>query len=238
MNKKPHQNTTSSATILIPYLPNCSPYSLFTEPSRFQKQDPGTPEDNAGDDSDPMSEDDASDTSDDGDNDGDNLDDDAVSSTKVAGVPLAAAQAAAGEASKSGTSAHNFMPTIEVELQMQQLWKHEAETLDLIFASGKKQRRHLFPGASAAGDGVGVSPAFSNGGGLDAAGSTGGIYDGYRMFFVRALAVPPPRFRPPMNMGDMIAEHPQNVYLTKVGAELREGMCFSVCSLRQIHKVP
>lgn len=56
----------------------------------------------------------------------------------------------------------------------------------------------------------------SGGGGAGDKSGGGGIEEGFRMFFVRALAVPPPRFRPPMNMGDFIAEHPQNVYLTKV----------------------
>lgn len=140
--------------------------------------------------------------------------------TKVTGVPLAVAQADAAEAAKSAaTRAHKFMPPIEVELQMQQLWKHEADTLDLIFASGKQQhhRPRQSGAGSAAEGGDALSLAVSNGGG---GATSGGIYDGYRVFFVRALAVPPPRFRPPMHMGDMVAEHPQNVYLIKVS-----GVC-------------
>lgn len=143
--------------------------------------------------------------------DGDNLDDDddeggSAPSSKVVGVPLAAAQAAAGDAAaKTGAQAHKFMPPIEVELQMQQLWKQESSTLDLIFVSGRRNRSGPTDGAPS------PSPT-ANGVSGD------GISDGYRLFFVRALAVPPPRFRPPMNMGDMIAEHPQNVYLTKVRA--------------------
>lgn len=140
---------------------------------------------------------------DDVESEGEDLDGDGTgtgsSSTKVAGVSLAAAQAGAGQA-KSGASAHKFLPPLEVELQMQQLWKHEASVLDLIFASGKER-----PGCPPE-EGTQTSPKDSSGGG----------FDGYRVFFVRALAVPPPRFRPPMHMGDMIAEHPQNVYLTKV----------------------
>lgn len=146
-----------------------------------------------------MSEDD-----DDDDDEGDDLDEDGNgtgSSSKVAGVPLAAAQAAASQAK---TAAHKFLPPIEVELQMQHLWKHEAGVLDLIFASGKDS--HDGDSPASAGDANGASPGVP----------AGGVFDGYRVFFIRALAVPPPRFRPPMHMGDMIAEHPQNVYLTKV----------------------
>ncbi|CBJ30250.1 RNA polymerase 1-4 RNA polymerase I large subunit [Ectocarpus siliculosus] len=172
--------------------------------SAVQRRDPGKPNEDPGDDSDPMSEDSDSD-------DGDNLEDDDVGgsapSSKVVGVSLAAAQAAAGDpATKTGAQAHKFMPPIEVELQMQQLWKLESSVLDLIFVSGRRTR-------SAPGD-VNGPPSFSLQNANDLAG--GSISDGYRLFFVRALAVPPPRFRPPMNMGDMIAEHPQNVYLTKV----------------------
>lgn len=155
-----------------------------------------------------MSEDDDNE-SDDGDDAGGNCNGNGNGTSTaevVAGVPLAAAQSAASEAAaKGGTSAHKFMPPIEVELQMQQLWKHEAKTLDLIFSSGKQKRRGV------------ALPAVANGSGVVGASSSEGICEGYRVFFIRALAVPPPRFRPPMHMGDMIAEHPQNVYLQKVG---------------------
>lgn len=80
-----------------------------------------------------------------------------------------------------------FMPPIEVELQMQLLWKMEHKVLDMVFVAG---RRNEGPG-----------------------GEEGG---GYRLFFMRVIAVPPPRFRPPMDMGGMVVEHPQNVHLTKV----------------------
>lgn len=184
-----------------PCLPSADTHSImFSLFPVSQRRDPGKPNENPGDDSDPMSEDDDSD-------DGDNLDDDdeggSAPSSKVVGVPLAAAQAAAGDsAAKTGAQAHKFMPPIEVELQMQQLWKQESSTLDLIFVSGRR---------------TGSGSAVANGAPSNTNGdSGGGVSDGYRLFFVRALAVPPPRFRPPMNMGDMIAEHPQNVYLTKV----------------------
>lgn len=183
-----------------------------------QRRDPGKANggagDEDGDDSDPMSEDE----SDDGEDiDGENNN----ASNGVSGVSLAGAAAAPDPAGGgvSSTNAHKFMPTIEVELQMQQLWKQEAQTLDLLFSSGRRRTRVETgrgpeEGRSLGFTQVGVSSGQATG---DASGG-GGIEEGFRMFFVRALAVPPPRFRPPMNMGDFIAEHPQNVYLTKVRA--------------------
>ena len=47
---------------------------------------------------------------------------------------------------------------------------------------------------------------------------------GYSMFFLRAVPVPPSRFRPPVIMGQMTVEHSQNYYLSKVlesNAQLR-----------------
>ncbi|KAL9186875.1 hypothetical protein ACHAXT_010595 [Thalassiosira profunda] len=46
--------------------------------------------------------------------------------------------------------------------------------------------------------------------------SNAGSGKGYTMFFLRALPVPPSRFRPPVVMGSMTVEHSQNVYLSKV----------------------
>jgi DNA-directed RNA polymerase I subunit RPA1 len=47
---------------------------------------------------------------------------------------------------------------------------------------------------------------------------------GYSLFFLRAVPVPPSRFRPPVIMGHMTIEHSQNFYLSKVlelNAQLR-----------------
>jgi len=40
--------------------------------------------------------------------------------------------------------------------------------------------------------------------------------EGWGVFFMRAVPVPPSRFRPPMVMGGMTVEHSQNLYLSKV----------------------
>ena len=180
-----------------------------------QRRDPGKASAGAGDgdDSDPMSEDESE--------DGEDIDGDGNASNGIAGVSVAGAGAAPEPAGGGGssTNAHKFMPTIEVELQMQQLWQKEARTLDLLFSSGRRRTRVETGRGPEDGRSLGLAQGGVSGEGRtgDASGGGGGgIEEGFRMFFVRALAVPPPRFRPPMNMGDFIAEHPQNVYLTKV----------------------
>lgn len=203
----------------------CVFFLIYSYPSVLpqlptQRRDPGKSPggdgDKDGDDSDPMSEDES--------DNGEDIDADGNASNGVSGVSLAGAGAAPEPAGGGGssTNAHKFMPTIEVELQMQQLWQKEAQTLDLVFSSGRRRTRVETGRGPEEGRSLGLTQAGVSGGegtGDPSGGGGGGIEEGFRMFFVRALAVPPPRFRPPMNMGDFIAEHPQNVYLTKV----REG---------------
>lgn len=155
----------------------------------FQKQGYDLGKSGDGNDSEPMSEDDES--------EGEDLDDGGASGkVTLSGVaPGSPGKGAAPSKQKK------FMPPIEVELQMQLLWKKEHKVLDLVFAAGRSN------GSSGNGNANGVD---SNGG---AQGEVGG---GYRLFFMRVIAVPPPRFRPPMDMGGIVAEHPQNVHLTKV----------------------
>lgn len=40
--------------------------------------------------------------------------------------------------------------------------------------------------------------------------------DGYRLFFLRAIPVPPSRFRPPMRMGSMTVENSQNLHMNQL----------------------
>lgn len=191
-------------------------HSVFLLQLPTQRRDPGKASggagDENGDDSDPMSEDESE--------DGEDIDGDENASNGISGVSLAGAGVAPEPPGGGGTStnAHKFMPTIEVELQMQQLWQKEAQTLDLLFSSGRRRTRVETGRGPEHGRSLGLAQAgvSGEGGTGDASGGGSGIEEGFRMFFVRALAVPPPRFRPPMNMGDFIAEHPQNVYLTKV----------------------
>ncbi|CAM9299534.1 unnamed protein product, partial [Choristocarpus tenellus] len=100
--------------------------------------------------------------------------------------------------SKGGKAAHKFMPPIEVEMQMKLLWAKEETLLSLLFGSA-------FAGKLSGKAGEVPGPIGGGAGKM-----------GYRLFFLRALGVPPPRFRPPMTMGDFVAEHPQNIYLSKI----------------------
>ncbi|CAM9118714.1 unnamed protein product [Sphacelaria rigidula] len=181
--------------------------------SAVQSRDPGMPghdrhadDDQTGDDSDPMSADDS-------DDDGEDLDggDGNPGSAISRGINPAVADAGAGSADVTTKPAHKFMPTIEVELQMQLLWKKEFAVLNLLFAYGENNawksmaieedddREDLGEGDEAERQRVAECRQ-----------------GGFRVFFIRAIAIPPPRFRPPMDMGDFVAEHPQNVYLQKV----------------------
>jgi DNA-directed RNA polymerase I subunit RPA1 len=44
----------------------------------------------------------------------------------------------------------------------------------------------------------------------------GGGVEGYKVFLLRAIPIPPARFRPPMTLGTMTVEHAQNAYLNKM----------------------
>jgi hypothetical protein len=86
-----------------------------------------------------------------------------------------------------------YVAPIEAEAQMKLLWDREGLILSLIFGSAR--------GAPLPHEPDPVLRIDSN---------------GYKLFFIHTLAVPPSRFRPPMALGDVVAEHPQNVYLAKV----------------------
>jgi DNA-directed RNA polymerase I subunit RPA1 len=53
------------------------------------------------------------------------------------------------------------------------------------------------------------------------------LHESYRVFFCQVVAVPPNRYRPPMNMGAMRVEHAQNLYLNQIlveNAHVRETL--------------
>eukprot|EP00611_Tribonema_gayanum_P024980 TRINITY_DN5599_c0_g1_i6.p1 TRINITY_DN5599_c0_g1~~TRINITY_DN5599_c0_g1_i6.p1 ORF type:complete len:1786 (-),score=636.59 TRINITY_DN5599_c0_g1_i6:85-4983(-) len=87
-----------------------------------------------------------------------------------------------------------YVSPLEAQAQMQLLWEKEGRLLSLLFKTSMPPPKLLSAPQPVAG------------------------YDpqGFRLFFMKTIAVPPPRFRPPMVMADMVAEHPQNQYLTKV----------------------
>jgi len=59
------------------------------------------------------------------------------------------------------------------------------------------------------------------------------VEDGSGFFFMRAVAVPPSRFRPPMVMGTMTVEHAQNHYLNKV-LELNDRLRIMFATVQEI----
>lgn len=139
-------------------------------------------------------------------------------------TPAAAAVNDGGGVASTKKAVHKFMPPIEVELQMQLLWRKECSTLNLLFSSGRDglmmRNSGVGNGRGRIGSGEGNEATEKN---AAKAITAAAAEEGFRLFFVQALAVPPPRFRPPMDMGDFVAEHPQNVYLAKVRKRRR---CF------------
>ena len=85
-----------------------------------------------------------------------------------------------------------FMHGFEVEAQVKLTWKQHPLICSKVFGNA-----HCFMKPSS---------------GL----STNNDPNGYSIFFMRAIPVPPSRFRPPMVMGTMTVEHAQNHYLNKV----------------------
>jgi hypothetical protein len=86
-----------------------------------------------------------------------------------------------------------YVAPIEAEAQMNLLWDKERFILLSIFGSA---RGAPLPHES--------DPVLR----IDS--------KGYKLFFIHTSAVPPSPFRPPVALGDVVAEHPQNVYLAKV----------------------
>lgn len=87
----------------------------------------------------------------------------------------------------STTAHHTFLPPLEVQSQLQLLWKHEAGLMELCFGE--------------------VEAGTSN---------TETRLNGWQSFFLQVVPVTPSRFRPPVFLGDDQFEHAQNTYLSKI----------------------
>lgn len=86
----------------------------------------------------------------------------------------------------------------EVEKHVEMLWQQEAEVLSTLWGSMCDLLQHdERSGATETGY---YAPPANN----------------FRMFFLRVLSVPPSRFRPPTRFGDMLVDHPQNVYFKHI----------------------
>lgn len=90
------------------------------------------------------------------------------------------------------TNTDKYLAAIEVEARIKLLWKHHSDYLNFIWHR------------------VAISRPFV--GSIHSSGDS----ELWRTFFIRAVLVPPSRFRPPADLGDIQSEHPQNLHLSKI----------------------
>jgi DNA-directed RNA polymerase I subunit RPA1 len=124
-----------------------------------------------------------------------------------------------------------FMHALEVEAQCRLTWEKQPFLCTKFFgsahspegnASTSTYQSSYAPDATANGN----RPRSTS----NAAEQVSGGGNGYTLFFMRTIPVPPSRFRPPVVMGNMTVEHSQNYYLSKVlelNARLRSGFATS-----------
>ena len=97
-------------------------------------------------------------------------------------------------ASEAKNEKLKFLPPLEVELRMRLLYENEFRIANLVWYP------QLTEDAAIA----------------DPQGHPQLEKEGYRIFFVRTILVPPSRFRPPQHLHGEQYEHPQNVYLSNI----------------------
>lgn len=91
-------------------------------------------------------------------------------------------------ASTEDTSSRSkYLPPLEVQSQLQLMWKNEDGLMELLFGD-----RSI------------------------ASGRIKAKADGWKKFFLNVIPVAPSRFRPPVFLGDKQFEHAQNTYLSKI----------------------
>ena len=106
-----------------------------------------------------------------------------------------------------------YLPPMEVEAIVELLWRYHPEIMDFIWSRAT--------GGSALAGGDSVYGALNS----IAKKSTDSKHhnnsskmnsNGWRIFFLRCVLVPPNRFRPAAHIGDSVSDHPQNVHLTNI----------------------
>jgi DNA-directed RNA polymerase I subunit RPA1 len=93
-----------------------------------------------------------------------------------------------GESKFSDTD--KYLAPIEVEARVKLLWQAHPDFLDFIWHRAALSNTLI------------SQPSSSS--------------ELWRTFFIRAVLVPPSRFRPPADLGDVQSEHPQNLSLSKI----------------------
>ncbi|DAZ96934.1 TPA: hypothetical protein N0F65_012037 [Lagenidium giganteum] len=86
------------------------------------------------------------------------------------------------------SSRSKFLPPLEVQSQLQLMWKNEAGLMELLYGDRNVANERI----------RGAKP------------------QGWKKFFLNVVPVAPSRFRPPVFMGDKQFEHAQNSYLSKI----------------------
>ena len=88
-----------------------------------------------------------------------------------------------------------YLATIEVEARIKLLWQNHSDYLNFIWQRVAITRQLL-------------SSSSTSHSSTDS--------ELWRTFFIRVVLVPPSRFRPPADLGDVQTEHPQNLHLSKI----------------------
>lgn len=116
---------------------------------------------------------------------------------------------------KKDSARDSFMHALEVEAQCRLTWNKEPFLCSKFFGCAHSPEHMSVTGEDLDSGAAGTNntrPRSTS----DAAEAISGGGKGYTFFFLRALPVPPSRFRPPVIMGSMTVEHSQNFYLSKV----------------------
>jgi DNA-directed RNA polymerase I subunit RPA1 len=115
-------------------------------------------------------------------------------------------------AAAAASSADKYLAPIEVEARMKLLWKNQGEILDFIWTRALMRKKNLHANHRALKEAASKQEPIVEVAVVDGGSSS----DAWKMFFMRCVLVPPSRFRPAADMGEMKVEHAQNITLAKV----------------------
>lgn len=115
-------------------------------------------------------------------------------------------------AAAAASSADKYLAPIEVEARMKLLWRMQGEVLDFIWTRALMRKKNLHANHRALKEAASKQENVNEVNVVDG----GSASDAWKMFFMRCVLVPPSRFRPAADMGEMKVEHAQNITLAKV----------------------
>lgn len=114
-------------------------------------------------------------------------------------TPSLTATASSSSTSLEGSNVGNaekYLAPSEVEAQIKLLWQNQGDMLNYIW------RRNV--------------AAYRRNSLASSSGATKEDSEYWRVFFVRAVLVPPNRFRPMAKVGEAVSPHPQSIHLTRI----------------------